>query len=182
MIRGEAIAFLLRWREVIFSAALAAFGGWLVALGGFFLLPLGVATIALAGLLALTGWRKLRFRQEVAAPGIVEVLEGQVSYHGPETGGFISLRELQDIRLLTLRGRRMWRMKQTDGQALLVPVDATGAEALFDAFTSLPGMDMAGLLQALDPQGDGTTTRGLVPAGTPEMRLIWARKGAGLVA
>jgi hypothetical protein len=45
-----------------------------------------------------------------------------------------SLDELVEIRLLAMRGRRMWRLKQTDGQALLIPVDAEGAEKLFDVF------------------------------------------------
>lgn len=184
MIRAEALAALYRWREVGFAAVLGAFGLWLFALGGLVLAPLGTALLALAVVLGLTAWRRLRFAQEVAAPGVVEVLEGQVSYMGPGSGGFVSLTELVEIRLVTLRGRRIWRLKQADGQALLVPVDATGAERLFDGFTSLPGIDMAALVEALTPSG-AAPGQGLLPiptTGPAEMRVIWQRKGKGLVA
>ncbi|MEI2687828.1 MAG: hypothetical protein V9G14_17530 [Cypionkella sp.] len=86
-------------------------------------------------------WRRIRFAQDIDAPGVVEVDEAQIGYLGPEAGGFVSIVELVELRLLTLRGRRLWRLKQADGQALLIPVDAAGAERLFDAFATLPGMD-----------------------------------------
>ena len=66
------------------------------------------------------------------APGVVEVDEGQISYLGPAFGGSISVPELVELRLLTAGGRRMWRLKQADGQALLIPVEAVGADRLFD--------------------------------------------------
>jgi hypothetical protein len=180
MIRPAARAALSRWSEVILAGGVAVFGLWLLALGGVILWPIGLAVVALAGFLALTGWRRLRFRQAVAAPGVVEVVEGQVSYLGPEIGGFVSLTELTELRLITLRGRRLWRLKQADGQALLIPVDATGAEALFDAFASLPGMDMAALLAALNPAeaGDGSA---VLPAGTALMRPLWHRSARGVL-
>lgn len=180
MIRPAARAALSRWSEVILAGAIGVFGLWLLWLGGLILSPLGLGVVTLAGLLALTGWRRLRFRQAVAAPGVVEVVEGQVSYLGPETGGFVSLTELAELRLITLRGRRLWRLKQADGQALLIPVDATGAEELFDAFASLPGMDMAALLAALTP-AEPAAGGALVPAGTALMRPIWHRSARGVL-
>jgi len=113
----------------------------------------------------------------VAAPGVVEVDEGQIAYLGPAFGGFVALPDLVEIRLVTMRGRRLWRLRQTDGQVLLIPVDATGAERLFDAFASLPGMDMAALVAALSP-GTAAAPGGLI-AG-PDMRVLWRRPGAGL--
>ena len=184
--RPEALNALSRLREVIVSALIAAFGLWLIRLGGYFLWPLGVAVVVLGIGLGLLALRRLRFVQDVASPGVVEVDEGQVAYLGPSTGGFISLRELIELRLLTLRGRRMWRMKQADGQALLVPVDAIGSEALFDAFANLPGMDTQALVASLEghaaAKGQIARQPGVAPMQSqPEMLLIWRKRGAGLV-
>ena len=179
MIRAEALQTLTRWREVAFAAAIALVGLWIATRGGPILALLGLGFAALAAGLGLTAFRRLRFAQEVDAPGLVEVIEGEVRYFGPSFGGAISLDDLIEIRLLTLRGRRMWRLKQSDGQALLIPVDAAGADTLYDGFSSLPGMDMAGLLAALSPPPTGP---GLRPANAPEMVMVWHRKGRGIVA
>lgn len=181
MIRSEALATLYRWREVAFAGGLAAWGLWFVALGGWVLVPLGAGALALAAVLGLTALRRLRFAQTIAAPGVAEVIEGEVRYFGPNVGGMVSLAELTEIRLIRLRGRRLWRLKQADGQALLIPVDAAGAEALFDGFATLPGLDMAAVVAALGPQA-GPSGRAVVPADTPEMLVVWHRKGKGLVA
>jgi hypothetical protein len=123
----------------------------------------------------------MRFAQDIAAPGFVEVIEGEVRYFGPTFGGAVSLSDLTELRLMTLHGRRLWRLKQRDGQALLIPIDAAGAEALFDGFTTLPGLDMAAVLAALSPS-PSSNGPGLVAASPADMVLIWHRKGKGLVA
>ncbi|WP_430463196.1 hypothetical protein [Tabrizicola sp.] len=181
MIRPEALALLARWREVMLALCLAGFGLWTATRGGPILLTIGLALIALAAGWGLSALRRMRFAQTIAAPGVVEVIEGEVRYFGPNLGGSISLSDLVELRLMTLRGRRVWRLKQRDGQLLLIPVDATGAEALYDGFTTLPGLDMAALLSALTPTAaaHGSTLR---LADRPDMVLIWHRKGKGLVA
>lgn len=153
-LRPGAADFLARWREVGAALALATLGLWLMALGGYLLTPLGGLVIALAlgwGLLAV---RRARFQRPAAAPGVVEVDEGQVGYLGPTFGGYVSLRELTEIRMIRLYGERHWRLKQADGQVLLVPVAASGAGALFDAFAALPGMDTAALASVPDATSD----------------------------
>lgn len=179
MIRPDAMALLSRWREVILAGITAALGLWVATRGGPILAAVGLAVAALGGGWALSGWRRLRFAQETAAPGVVEVIEGEVRFFGPATGGAVSLADLTELRLITLRGRRLWRLKQHDGQALLIPIDAAGAEALYDGFTTLPGLDMAAVLAALSPAPTGP---GLVPAHQPDIVVIWHRKGKGLVA
>lgn len=178
MIRPEAQAALWRWREVGVGVAVLALGLWLMRLGGYLLVPLG-ATVALAGLaLGVLAWRRLQFVTAGAAPGLVQLDEGQISYMGPQVGGFVSLRDLVELRLISLRGRRLWRLKQADGQALLIPVEAAGAEALFDAFSSLPGLSSAALVAALAPV-PGSGSRALMAGG--ENRVIWRRAGRGVV-
>lgn len=167
LIRPEVTEGLRKGQEVIAAAGVLAFGLWLVWLGGLVLMPLGVLVAALALILARQAWRRMQFAQEVAAPGMVELDEAQVGYLGPEEGGFLSLKELVELRLLRVQGRRMWRLKQADGQALLIPVDAQGADRLFDAFATLPGMDTGALVAALEP--------GPAAPGLAEARVIWRR-------
>ena len=183
MIRVEVSDAAWRWREVIAAGGLGAFGLWLIWLGGFLLGPIGALMLVLAAFWGVTAWRRVRFAQEVAAPGMVEVDEGQVGYLGPSFGGYVALPDLVEVRLVTMYGRRLWRLKQADGQALLIPVDAAGAERLFDAFGSLPGMDMAALLAALEtPLAQGRaglpSLRGDGPVAEAAMRVVWRRQRA----
>lgn len=179
-IRPELSAAIWRWREVILGLALAGLGLWTASRGGYFLGPLGLAIAGLGGIWALTAWRRLRFQQDGEAPGIVRVTEAQIAYYGPRVGGFVGLPELSEIRLLTLRGRRIWKLKQGDGQLLHIPVEAQGADALFDAYAALPDIDMAAVVAALGSDAAPSDSR--VVALAEVDRLIWARKGAGVVA
>lgn len=178
LIRPELVAAAHRGREIIAALALAALGLWAASQGGYLLTPLGLALLALGLGWALTAWRRLRFQQEGEAPGLVRVTEAQIAYYGPRVGGFVGLPDLAEIRLLTLRGRRIWKLRQGDGQMLHIPVEADGAEALFDAFAALPGIDIAALVAAL---GSETASDSKVIALNEVDRLIWSRKGTGVV-
>lgn len=152
LLRPQALATLVRWREVAAALATGALAVWLFVLGGWILAPLGLALGAAAVGWAVIALRRLRFARPVEAPGLVEVDEGQIGYFGAGMGigGYVALRELTEIRLLTLRGGMYWRLKQADGQAIVIPVTAAGAAALYDAFATLPGIDMGRLTAALD--------------------------------
>lgn len=179
MIRDGARAALWRWREGFFALGIITFGLWLIALGGYLLMPLG-ALVAIGGAaLAVLAVRRLRFAGPADAPGVVQVDEGQVGYLGPAVGGFVSLGDLVELRIISMRGRRLWRLKQGDGQAILIPVDAAGAEALFDAFSALPGLSSADLLAAVAP-APGARSRAVMAGG--ENRVVWRRAGRGVVA
>ncbi len=95
---------------------------------------------------------------------MVEVDEGQVGWFGPGIGGFVSLAELAEVGLVTVQGLRVWRLRQTDGQLLLVPVNAQGAERLYDALTALPGIDGTRLLAALGNPADTPVVWRRIPA------------------
>ena len=179
LIRPEVTDLIWRAREVVWASLVAALGVWLISLGGYLLIPLGAVIGGIGLVLTVTAVRRMRFEQSVAAPGLVELDEAQVGYMGPEVGGYLSLNELVELRLLSLRGRRVWRLKQADGQALLIPVDAKGAERLFDAFAGLPGMDTSTLVAALGQPAlptDGAITL------AAETRVIWRRAGKGIIA
>lgn len=150
----QAQAFLARWREAVAAGMLGLVGLRLLWQGGYFFGPLGIAVLVLA-----LGWltlalRRMQFHRAGDAPGLVEIDEGQIGYLGPTFGGYVSVRELVEIRLVDIYERRHWRLKQADGQALLIPVSAQNAEVLFDAFAALPGVDLAAITSALARRAD----------------------------
>lgn len=142
-LRPEALSFLSRWAEAGVALATVGLGLWLMRLGGYFLSPLGASVILLAVGWLMIALRRLRFARPGAAPGVVEVDEGQIGFLGPTFGGYVALRELVEIRMIRLNGAAHWRLRQADGQVLLVPHAATGVEALYDALAALPAIDMA---------------------------------------
>lgn len=176
-IRPGAASALMRFRETGFAGIVLLAGLWLIWLGGWVLIPAGLVLGALGVSLLRHALARLSFQQAVGAPGVVELDEAQLGYLGPQVGGYISMAEAVELRLLTLQGRRLWRIKQADGQAMLVPVDAEGAGQLFDAFAALPGMDLGALSRAV-AAGGGAAENGsaLVPADT-QMQVIWRREG-----
>jgi hypothetical protein len=100
MIRPELMAGLRRWSEVLTGLAVALFGLWALQAQDRFFQLLAVLVVA-AGLgMALIGWRRLRFARAGLAPGIVQIVEGQISYFGPEEGGFLALRDLVELHLV----------------------------------------------------------------------------------
>ena len=89
-------------------------------------------------------------------------VEGEIRYYGARAiGGTAALRDLTEIRLLRLNGHDYWRLKTRGGEALLVPVEAKGADRLADAFTALPGLDL------------GRVSAALAQKGGPSLRIVW---------
>lgn len=164
--RPELRAWLARWAEVLVAAAVILPGLWIAVLGGWFFGVIGAAVVLVGIALLIGALRRLPFRRPVDAPGMVEVIEGAIRYYGAtELGGEIALRDLVEIRLLRLNDHPHWRLRNAAGEALLVPADAAGSDALAHAFTALPGMDMAAVSAALaqiGSQGDA-------------MRTVWRR-------
>lgn len=160
MIRPE----LRPYRETVAALVATGLGLWVFSRGGWVFWPLGALIAGASALWALDAWRRLRFRSRATAPGVVELDEGAIRYLSPDRllGGEIALRDLSEIRLLRLNGRAHWRLKSQDGQALLVPVDARGAEGLASAFAALPGVDMGRISAALKADG-------------PTMQTLWTR-------
>ena len=91
----------------------------------------------------------------------MDVDEGQVTYFGPLTGGAVALCDLEELALIRSRQTPHWRLSTSDAD-LYIPVNANDTEALFDAFTVLPGLKVQRMLSALQ----GTTAQDIV---------IWTR-------
>lgn len=157
-IRPELRAALWRWRDILAGVALMAVGLW-AALGPGGLLGIIGWVVVVAGLsLVTTGFQRWRFRAPRDGPGTVDVDEGQVTYFGPLTGGAVALREMTELALIRSGQTPHWRLT-AGGEQVFIPVDADGADALFDAFTTLPGLKVQRMLAALE---DGSDTDAVI--------------------
>ncbi|MGD9294261.1 MAG: hypothetical protein PVI41_05195, partial [Roseobacter sp.] len=95
------------------------------------------------------GMQRARFRASGQGPGVIQVDEGQITYFGPLTGGTVALEDVTRITLDPSQYPFHWRLEQSGGQELFVPVNAEGADLLYDAFATLPGFRMENALAAL---------------------------------
>lgn len=147
--RPEAKAALWRWREVLAGGAIALLGlWWLLGPGQLLVLP-AIALLIAGVALVWVGVQRARFRSGGKGPGSVSIDEGQITYYGPLTGGMIALREMTELTLDKTLFPTHWRLRQPGQPALLIPVNAEGAEALFDAFATLSGLRTERMLHAL---------------------------------
>ena len=161
-IRPEAQAALWRWREVLVGVGLALLGAtWaltsygLVRAIAFVLLALGVVFI-------LAGLQRTRFRSGGGGQGVVQVIEGQVTYYGPLSGGAVAISELAALSLDGRSRPAHWLLVPDQGAALQIPVSAEGADALFDAFSGLRGLRTEHLLR-------------IKQAGASQLQVVWRR-------
>jgi hypothetical protein len=157
-LRPEARAALWRWRELIAGAALLAFGLWWVATGLTVIRWLAVPVIAAGAAIVWTGLQRLRFRRGGGGAGVVEIDERRLSYWGPLTGGIIDLDDLARLSLDPGGKPLHWVLTPHQGQVLHIPVDAEGADALFDAFAALPGLPAERMLDLLAHPPDRPVT------------------------
>ncbi|GAB5437896.1 hypothetical protein [Falsiruegeria mediterranea] len=152
-IRPEAKAALWRWREVIAAGLLAFVGStWVVGPGGL-LGGLGWIAIAVSLGLAVVGFQRARFRTGSGGPGVVLVDEGQITYYGPLTGGVVATDAIERLALDPTAKPAHWVLEQPGQPPLQVPVNAEGAEALFDVFATLPGLRTERMLNELSGKG-----------------------------
>tara|TARA_B110000977_G_C10873589_1_gene414629 strand:- start:124 stop:648 length:525 start_codon:yes stop_codon:yes gene_type:complete len=150
--RPEAKAVLWRWREVLVGVGLALFGLWWI-IGPGLLLALPGWAFVLGGIaLGLVGAQRGRFRGAGDGLGAVQVDEGQIAYFGPLTGGVVALAALERLSLDRTASPAHWRLDAPEQAPVMIPVNAAGADALFDAFSKLPGLRTERMLSELRAQ------------------------------
>lgn len=155
MIRAEARAALMRWREVMIGVGVLALGGyWGFFTGGGLLHWLGYAVLACGVALIVAGVQRARFRQGGGGPGVVQITEGRVAYFGPLDGGLVDLAEIEVLSLDPTATPPHWVLEQAGQPALRIPVTAAGADALFDAFAMLPGIRTERMLREMQGGGE----------------------------
>jgi hypothetical protein len=156
--RPEARAALWRWREAMVAGVVAALGLWW-ALTSFGVLQwLGWALVALAAAAGYVAIQRLRFGQGGGGPGVVQIDERRLSYFGPLSGGIVDLDDLVRLDLDPTGRPPHWVLSHRSGDPLPIPVNAEGADALFDVFATLPGIRTERMLDALRHSPDTRVT------------------------
>jgi hypothetical protein len=162
-VRPEARAAIWRWREVLIGSGIALLGtSWVLGPGGL-LGWVGWLLIIAGAALVVVGVQRVRFRTGTDGQGVVQVDEGQITYFGPLTGGTVALSDLTVIRHDPTMKPAHWVLEQPTQIPLMIPVDATGVDALFDVFATLPGLRTQTMLSALSTTSD-------------HPRVIWQRR------
>lgn len=156
LIRPEVSDQISRWREALLGAVVLAFGlRW--ALGSGVLAVFGILIALIGGALIYVGILRGRLRRPGRGAGVLQLVEGQLGYFGPDTGGVVAVDLIQRIS----KSGDTWLIEDTEGTRLEIPANAAGADCLFDVFAMLPGLDMS-TLASDDP-------------GPRETALLWTR-------
>jgi hypothetical protein len=166
-LRPAARATLLRLRGLALALVISGLGVWFAARSFGAMEWLGWLVAVLGAGLTIAQLQRLRFGTHSGGPGIVRVLERRLEYFGPLTGGII---DLDDLRRLALDGASQpphWLLSGPGGQLVAVPVNAEGADSLFDAFAALPGLQSNRLIEA-------------VQAPPPAITILWERNAPRL--
>ncbi|MFD3189851.1 hypothetical protein ACFMPD_06190 [Sedimentitalea sp. HM32M-2] len=153
-VRPQARAAIWRWREVLGGAATLLLGLWWLAGPGGLLGWVGGALALAGGALCVVGLQRARFRAGGGGPGVVQVDEGQITYFGPLDGGAVAVEDLERLTLDASGKPAHWRLHCPGRAALSIPVNAEGAEALFDVFSTLPGLRTERMLAQMRTRSD----------------------------
>lgn len=149
LIRPEAAAALRHWREALIGAAVLALGLFWALAGLGVLRWIGLLLALVGTALIFVGVQRARFRPEGRGPGIVQVVEGRITYFGPLSGGVADIESLEALSLDPTAEPPHWILQQPGQPVLHIPVNAEGADWLFDVFAALPGIRTEHMLRHL---------------------------------
>jgi hypothetical protein len=167
-LRAEVKQAMFRFRDAIAGVAVSLLGLYWAINGVGFMTIVGTSTAVAGALLVFAGIQRGRFRSGAGGPGVVHVDEGQVTYYGPLEGGSVMISNLDRVDLdPSGQPESEWVLHEPGAGILRIPTNAEGAEALFDVFSALEGLQMEKMLAALE-----TTRRKQV--------VIWRSKRAAL--
>lgn len=158
-LRPEVRAFLWRWREALLAAVVLALGLWWALTGiginrwlGYIFCLIGIGW----GIAAV---QRARFAQDGDGPGVVQIRERRLAYFGPLDGGIVDVADLSRLELdPTSYPEPSWILTSSEGQVLAIPINAKGAEGLFDIFAALPDIKTSTILDVLSRTPDARVT------------------------
>ena len=157
--RPEVRAFFLRWREVLFAGAVLALGLWWVLTGYGFNMWLGYIFCAIGIIWGIAGVQRVRFAQDGGGAGVVQIRERRLGYFGPLDGGVIDVADLSRLEIdPSSHPDPSWVLTSIEGTQLSIPINAKGAEDLFDVFAALPDIKTATVLDVLSRTPDARVT------------------------
>ncbi|MDD9921218.1 MAG: hypothetical protein OXQ92_02910 [Boseongicola sp.] len=162
-VRPEVQSTLKRWSEPLAGLALIAAGSFLLTGPGRGRFILGLLFLGLGLLFVFWGIQRARFHSDGGGVGVVEVDERQISYFSPAMGGALALEDLTRVAVVPPHA---WELSDISGQRLTIPVDAKGADALFETLVALPGFSAVRLSNAAQ-------------SPPSERTIIWSRSHTG---
>ena len=144
-----ALGLALVWRGV-------QYGSWINA-------GIGVALVAVAGIVLMVAYRAAIIRRDPDAAGIVEVTERRITYLAPEQGGIVNLDNLTKLEILTTSGGPFlqdvfWVFWLRDEPTVMIPNNAEGSAKIFDVVDGLPGVSFAQIIVAMGSTDDARFT------------------------
>ena len=149
-VRPEVTSALWRWREALAGMCVGLFGLWGAVRGNGTGEMLGYTFVIAGAVLTFAGFQRARFRVGSGGPGLVEVTEAQVTYFGPSDGGTVAVGSLAKVELdPTSRPNASCVLTEQGQPPVAIPTTAEGADALFDVFASLPGIQTERMLAEL---------------------------------
>lgn len=158
-LRPEVRDFFWRWREVLLAGVVLLFGIWWVLTGIGINVWLGYIFSAIGIAWGIAGIQRARFAQDGDGPGVVQIRERRLAYFGPLDGGIMDVADLSRLEIdPTSHPDPSWVLTSIEGQVLNIPINAKGAEDLFDVFASLPDIKTNTVLDVLSHTPDARVT------------------------
>lgn len=153
--RPEIKEMLWRWREVGMALIVVCLFLWFATSSFGVMRWIGFGLVALSVILIIAAIQRARFSGKTDGRGVVDIDEGVVSYMLPFGGGQIEVENLTCVLLLPAdAGPAHWQLEATGQSALQIPLDAFGAEKLFDVFVSLKGIETERMLRQIKQTPD----------------------------
>lgn len=151
IVRPEVSTAVWRFRDALIGAAVSFFGLYWAITGVGIMAIVGMSLAVAGALLVFAGIQRGRFRAASGGAGVVHVVEGQVTYFGPVEGGSVIVANLDRVELDPLaEPAGEWILHDETTMPLRIPVNAEGAETLFDVFSGLEGLQTEHMLAVLN--------------------------------
>ena len=154
-VRPDIKIWLYKWRECLISIIITLFGFWLILNG---ITKYNIILQSLGGIIGVVGlcitfaaYKRVSFYQFPGGLGLIEVKEKQIIYYDPSGGLAFSAENLVSIEIIgSDTSQSTWKLSTEDKSVVNIPLNALGNEKLFDVFLTLPGIDPAELIKAVN--------------------------------
>jgi hypothetical protein len=157
--RPEVRAFFWRWREVVLAGFVLLVGVWWALTGIGINVWLGYIFCLIGIGWGVAGIQRARFAQDGDGPGVVQIRERRLAYFGPLDGGIMDTADLSRLEIdPASHPDPSWILTSIEGQVLSIPINAKGAEDLFDVFAGLPDIKTNTVLDVLSHTPDARVT------------------------
>lgn len=153
-VRPAANQVIRRWREALVGAAILLIGlYWSFGVTPGLLTWVGYICALIGSALLFAGIQKGRARLGGGGPGVVQVVERRVGYFGPLNGGIVDVDAITSLSFDPTEHPPHWVITHEAGPALHIPANAEGSDALFDVFSSLPGLSPGRIASVAGQEG-----------------------------